>query len=272
MTKAVKQPAWLKAALEYMPQWLEYQLETSQRPGCAFAVTHQGEVALAHCLGFADQTIGAKLRPSHRFRAASHSKSFTATGLLKLREQGRLRLDDPVGNHVGGLAKGVACLTLEQLLSHSAGLSRDGDDAGQWIDRRPFLDEADLRQALNDGLMIEPSTRFKYSNLAFGLLGLVIEEITGESYTTWIRREVVEASGLARTRPDTPLPKGTPLASGHSRLHPLGQRVAIAGDNPTHALASATGFVSTPSDLARFYTSLDPSSRASVLSAASRRD
>jgi hypothetical protein len=82
--------------------------------------------------------------------------------------EGRLRLDDPIGTHVAGLHPKIAEATLAQLLSHSAGLVRDGTDAGQWADRRAFLDEAALRADLADGPTIEANTRFKYSNHGFG--------------------------------------------------------------------------------------------------------
>ncbi|MGC8030317.1 serine hydrolase, partial [Salmonella enterica] len=88
---------------------------------------------------------GEALTTRHRFRVASHSKTFTATGILKLREEGRLRLDDAAGAFVTGLHPEVAKVTLGQLLSHSAGLVRDGGDGGQFTDQRPFRDEAELR-------------------------------------------------------------------------------------------------------------------------------
>ncbi len=194
---------------------------------------------------------------------------------MKLRERGRIGLDDPIGRHVAGLHPAVAAATVTQLLSHTAGLVRDGADSGQWTDRRPFLDEAALRQDLARGTVIEPSTRFKYSNHGFGLLGLAIEAVSGETYADWIGREIVAASGLDETAPDAPQAlrsPGVPFASGHTGRLPLGRRVVIPGDNPTHALAAATGFVSTASDLARFFASLSPTARKSVLAPASRRE
>src|SRR5205085_7308697 len=133
-----------------------------------------------------DLVKGVALTPRHRFRVASHSKSFTASGLMKLREQGRLRLDDPVGRYLDDLHPTVARTTITQLLSHSAGLVRDGADSGQWLDRRQFLDEAEIRADLAAGTTIEANTRFKYSNHGFALAGLVIAAITGESYEGWI--------------------------------------------------------------------------------------
>jgi D-alanyl-D-alanine carboxypeptidase len=269
---------WLKAALDYLPRWLEFQVRQTEQPGLSFALVHQGKPLLALACGHADQPGGVALTPRHRFRVASHSKSFTAAAVLKLRERGRLQLDDPIGRHVGGLHPQVATATVAQLLSHSAGLVRDGRDAGQWVERRPFLDEADLRADLADGPILEANTRFKYSNHGYGLLGLAIESLTGERYTDWVAREIVAASGLVDTLPDMPdTPDGPAagavgLAAGHSAKWPLGRRLAIPAAMNTHALSAATGFVSTASDLARFFGSLSPLARKSVLSVASRRE
>jgi CubicO group peptidase (beta-lactamase class C family) len=183
-----------------------------------------------------------------------------------------LRLDDPVGLYVKGLHPQVAQTTIAQLLSHSAGLTRDGVDAGQFGDRRPYLSEKELVAELQLAPAIVPNTRFKYSNHGFGLLGLVIEAITREPYRGWIKREVVAAAGLRETEPNTPLPKGTAFARGHTLRLPLGKRLVVPGDNPTNAMASATGFASTAADVARFFAQLAPNAKRSLLSAGSRRE
>jgi hypothetical protein len=106
------------------------------------------------------------------------------------------------------------------------------------------------------------------------LLGLVIEAITGESYSAWIDREIVAAAGLRETSSDMPA-KGrnaVALARGHSAELPAARRFVIPGDNPTHALAAATGFVSTAGDVARFFAQLAPNAKRSLLSAGSRRE
>jgi CubicO group peptidase (beta-lactamase class C family) len=264
--------AWLKQALAYTGEWLDYQMRQTEQPGCVIAVAHKGRIVFERAYGHADLATGERMTPRHRFRVASHSKSFTAAGILKLREAGELRLDDPVGQHVDGLHPAVAETTLNQLLSHSAGLVRDGADAGQWQDRRPFADETALRATLAAPPVLDASSRFKYSNHGFGLLGLVIESITGAPYGDWIGREIVAPSKLGETTPDGPAPEGVPVARGHSGKLPLGHRVVVPGDNSTNALASATGFVSTAGDLARYFASLDPAAARSVLSPASRRE
>ena len=265
-------PRWLDSALDYISSWLAFQMRVSEQPGCLIAIAHHGRVVLELAFGAADLATGEALTPRHRFRVASHSKSFTAAGILKLRERGALKLDDPVGQFVGGLHAGVARTTIGQLLSHSAGLIRDGSDAGQFTDRRPFLSAAELMVALEAAPVIEPNTRLKYSNLGYGLLGRVIEAISGEAYAAWIGREIVAAAGLEETAPDMPLEDGVPFARGHTGKLLTGRRLTIPGDFTTNALAPAGGFVSTAADLARYFAQLSPTASRSVLSVASRRE
>jgi CubicO group peptidase (beta-lactamase class C family) len=263
-------PKWLEASLDYLPRWLEFQLDETQQPGCAFAVSYRGEPVYERAFGLADLERKERMTPKHRFRVASHSKSFTAAGVMKLVEAHKLRLDAPVGKYVDGLHPKIAVRTLRQLLSHGGGVHRDGLDSGQWELRRPFLNERELRDDLATAPTLGADVRFKYSNHAFGLAGLAIEAVTGEAYAAWIRREVVRAAGLMHTQPDVPLPKGAPLANGYSMRAPLGRR-AIGRNVATHALAAATGFVSTAGDLVKYFDQLDPRATKSFLSVKSRR-
>jgi CubicO group peptidase (beta-lactamase class C family) len=123
---------WVKPAIDYFRFWMDFQIRSSQQPGCIIAIAHRGKVVSEFALGHANLVTGEKMTPRHRFRIASHSKSFTAAGIMKLRERRRLRLDDPVGQFVQGLHPQVAETTIGQILSHSAGLTRDGADAGQF--------------------------------------------------------------------------------------------------------------------------------------------
>src|SRR6202008_1345723 len=109
------------------------------------------------------------------------------------------------GQYVRGLHPKVAETTIAQLLCHSAGLTRDGVDSGQFTDSRPYLDKSELLAELKQPPAIEPNTRFKYSNHGFGLLALVIEASPGEPYAAWIKREVIDAVGLHETEPNPPL-------------------------------------------------------------------
>lgn len=264
-------PAWLPPALHYLEEWLADRLRRTEQPGCVVAIHAAGTVLFDRAFGVADLRSGIELTPRHRFRVASHSKSFTAASVMLLRERGLLRLDDPVGTIVDGLSPLIADLTVGQLVSHSAGIVRDGADCAHWDDLRRFPAGGELRATLGSGAILEPGERLKYSNVGFGLLGQAIAAVTGEPFEPWIRREIVAASGLDETTPDFPANADFPFASGHTGRFPVG-RITIPGTNPTGALASAAGFVSTAADLARFFASLDPAASPALLSAASRRE
>lgn len=262
---------WLPAALDYIGSWLAFQRRHHDQPGCALAIASGGEIALEAAFGKADLSSGEALTPRHGFRIASHSKSFTAAGLLRLAEAGRLRLDDEAGTYVPGLHEDVARATLTQLLSNSAGLVRDGADSGQFFDRRPYRRRDELLADLAQPPVYPPAQRLKYSNHGFALLGLVIEAVTGEAYPDWILREIVAPAGLRETQPDIGLWTG-PMAKGHSGTQPLGRRVVIPADNPGNAMTAAAGFVATAADVARYFAQLSPRAEASVLSPLSRRE
>jgi CubicO group peptidase (beta-lactamase class C family) len=263
---------WLSCALDYIPHWIEFQARMLQQPGCIVAIAYRDKLVFEHAFGSANLATGETLTPRHRFRIGSQSKSFTAAGILKLREQGKLRLDDPAGRFVTGLNPEVESATVMQLLSHSAGLIRDGSGAEQFLDRRPFLRADELIANLREPLAIEPNTRFKYSNLGYGLLGLIMEAVTGEPYHIWVKREIIDPLGLAETVPDMPLPRGVAFASGHSGPMLLGRRLVIPGGFETHAICPAGGFVSTGANLARFFAQLSPYAKRGLLSVASRRE
>jgi CubicO group peptidase (beta-lactamase class C family) len=160
---------------------------------------------------------------------------------MKLREAGKLRLYDPISEYVKDLHPRIGEATISQVLSHSAGVVRDGADAGYYEDRRPFPNVDQLMTELQDPPVIEPNTRHKYSNHGFALLGLAIEALTGEPYRAWIKREIIEAAGLEETEPDMPIADGVPFARGHTGELLVGSRLVIPGDYTLNAMAPAGG-------------------------------
>lgn len=263
---------WLRSALEYTTSWIDFQRELFDQPGVSLAVAHNGEVVLEHASGSADLISGEPLTPRHRFRVASHSKTFTAAGMMLLHEREQIRLDDRLGAYIADLTLEVSRVTIAQLLSHAAGLTRDGPDSGQFVDRRPFLTEAEIRADLAAPQPLAAGTNFKYSNHGFALLGKVIEKVTGEPYGQWIRDHIVAPAGLKETTPDFDPKVCRPFARGHSTRQPYGRRFVIPGDNATNDMASATGFTATAGDLVRFFGQLSARVETSILTAASRRE
>src|SRR5690349_20803307 len=123
----------------------------------------------------------------HVFRVASHSKMFTATAIMQLVEQGKLRLDDRAAAYVSWLNSDA---TLRQLLNHAGGVIRDGLDADFWRVEQPFPDVEMLRALAPDAGILPPNTAFKYSNIGFGLLGQVVEAVSGVTYNQYVQEHI----------------------------------------------------------------------------------
>ncbi|MGY1749506.1 serine hydrolase domain-containing protein [Modestobacter sp. SYSU DS0511] len=243
------------AAAPYLESWLEHQRRRGRVPGVQAAIRVGGRLVLDVALGVADETAGAPLTPRHLFRVASHSKTFTATAVLQLVEAGRLRLDDPVGSWVPGLPAGVAAVTVRELLGHQSGLLRDGRDNDFWQLLHAFPDAPRLRELVDgpDAVVFGRNEHFKYSNVGYSLLGLVIEAVTGAGYAEHVQRAVVEPLGLADTGPEWDPARAAEYAAGHTALlegEPARLRIPHVD---TRAMAAATGFWSTARDLSAFF-------------------
>ncbi|MET0862727.1 MAG: serine hydrolase domain-containing protein [Nakamurella sp.] len=247
--------AGLAEALAYGDSYLEFRQRFDRIPGVQAAVWATGEVRLSTAYGLADLSTGAQLTSDHLFRIASHSKTVTATLVLQLVEDGVLRLDDTAAIHLPELTTTpVGGLSLRELLSHSAGLFRDGSDGDFWQLGAPFPDRAALLEILHDprAAVLPANERFKYSNIGFGLLGLIVEAVSGTSLGELVDRRITGPLGLtgfgAELRPD----RAAELAAGYSSLAYAPQRSRIEHMH-TAALGAATGFFSTATDLVRYF-------------------
>lgn len=246
--------ATIRAAAPYLASWVDLQAAFRRAVGVQVAIRSGDEVVLDHTWGAADATTGEPLRPDHLFRIASHSKSFTATAVMRLVEAGRLRLDDPVGAHVGGLAgSALASRTVRELLGHQAGVIRDGERGDFWQLDGPFPDEetllAELREA---GEVYGANEHFKYSNYGYGVLGLVVEAVTGEPFAAHLRAAVLDPLGMADTGAEYDPALADRYAAGHTALLDAADQRERIEHVDTRALAAATGFYSTARDLTAF--------------------
>lgn len=243
----------------YADGWLAQRRATLGVPGVQAAVSYRGELVLETAHGLADVSTGASLTTGHLFRIASHSKTFTSTAVLQLAEQGRLRLDDPVADHVGFVATSpalapLARLTLAELLAHGGGVTRDGVDGDYWQLEQPFPDAAGLEALLERGpAVFEANERFHYSNLGYSLLGLVIEQVAGTGYRDHVHRAVCAPLGLDDTDADLVAERLGDYTAGHTHANAGLERRPI-DQVATGAMAPATGFTSTASDLCRYFT------------------
>jgi CubicO group peptidase (beta-lactamase class C family) len=181
--------------------------------GASIAVAKDGKLVFARGFGFADTATKTKTQPYNLFRIASISKLVTAVGIMRLREQGKLSLNDTVFGPEGILNdpyysnpkdKRVYGITVAHLLSHEGGWTqRYGDQMfmpiliAEKMGVKPPVDTKTIvRFALDKRLHYTPGKGRAYSNLGYSILGLVIEKVSGMSYDEYCKKEVLEPLGI----------------------------------------------------------------------------
>ncbi|KOX38648.1 MULTISPECIES: serine hydrolase domain-containing protein [unclassified Streptomyces] len=230
-------------------------------PGTERALLHR--VAVAQAEGRTPSFVGAVVRDGAlvwsgarscvdghapdadtQFRIGSITKVFTAVLVMRLRDEGILRLDDPLERHLKGTGAGE--VTIAQLLGHSAGLA--AETPGAWWERS----SATLRPELSDVLgerpfLRPPGHRHHYSNPGYTLLGSLVAELRGRSWEEALRREVLEPLGMDRTTVDPVAPH-----AGGWAVHPWADVMLPEPSEDLGLMAPAGQLWSTAADLARF--------------------
>lgn len=228
------------------------ELKETTTPGLALGVVRDGRLVLARGLGVASLETGQPVTPDTLFHVGSVTKTLTAAALVTLAEQGKLRLDEPVGRWVDGLAPGLAKLTLHQLLSNTAGL---GDQhGGDGLHEEAALGEF-VRSRTDGDLLLPPGKVFSYSNLGYALAGLVLERVTGKPYAEAMREILFKPLGMTRTTLRPLMAMTWPLAVGHEPQESGPPQVVRPMADDTRIWPAGYAFTSL-NDLSRFVIAL----------------
>lgn len=224
-----------------LEETIREELKATNTPGASVAVVVGGRLVFAKAFGVSDAEARTPATPETLFRIASNTKMMTAVALVTLAEQGRVKLDDPVGAYVKGLSPALSKVTLHQLLSHTSGLRDGASDHG-------LHDDAALGNAVrawDDGyLFTGPGKIFSYSNLGYDLAGLVLEEVTGKPYADAMNEMVFEPLGMKRTTLRPTMAMTYPLSQGHSPAGEAGPGVVRPYPDKAEHLPSGGVFTS----------------------------
>jgi D-alanyl-D-alanine carboxypeptidase len=251
----------LSRALQYIDSWLAFRASRVDIPGWAVAITHQNKVVFNKAYGYAQLDTKEEMTTDHLFRIASHSKSFAAVSIMQLAEQGKLKLDDPIVKHLSWL-KGhddsrMNVVTVRHLLSHSSGITRDGNDCNFWETTRPFPSKKELKKiVLETNLLCDTNVEMKYSNIAYGLVGMIIESVSGLPFDQYIQKHICKPLGLKNTGGSLHEEITDRLVTGYSRRD-SGMRRPISKTVDTLSLNAAAGCYSTTAELNAFFCALD---------------
>jgi D-alanyl-D-alanine carboxypeptidase len=223
----------------------------------SLTIARDGNVLYTRAIGFSqiDGTERKPLAAESRFRLGSVTKMFTATLILQLVEEGRLKLTDTLDRFLPEIPNAEK-ITIAQILSHRSGIPNVGRerDAQQKVRTLPIAKEEMLALISNATPEFEPDTRQSYSNTGYFLLGLILEKITGKSYARVLEEKIVSRIGLG----------GTYLATGNidinrnealTYIHFGEDWKPVTETHPT-LLFSAGAIVSTAGDMAKFIHAL----------------
>lgn len=179
----------------YADQALEDLATTYGNVGIAAAVVKDGKIIYTGAVGYKDLDTKEPLEATDLFRIASVSKSFTATAIMQLVEEGMISLDDDVSDLIGFPVRNPnypdTPITLRMILSHTSSMSdRNGYYSLHYIDPKA---SGDCRESYND---YAPGTNYEYCNLGYNLAGTILERLTETRFDVAIRNRVIRPLGL----------------------------------------------------------------------------
>ncbi|MGW0392946.1 serine hydrolase domain-containing protein [Streptomyces sp. NPDC003042] len=217
-------------------------MEEAKVPGVTVSLSAPGKGEYVRSFGVADKANGTPMTPDLYMRIGSETKTFTVTALLKLVDEGKVGLDDPIGKYVDGVPGGDR-ITLRELAGMRSGLFNYSADEGFFKaltgdPRRLFTPQELLQYAFRHPAVFEPGTQFQYCNTNTVLLGLVVEKASGDSLADYIQREVVEPAGLRRTSFPTGAEFPSPHAHGYTDQTASGKTEDATDWNPSWGWAA----------------------------------
>ncbi|MEL6191340.1 MAG: serine hydrolase [Bacteroidota bacterium] len=221
---------------------------SSMSPGIAVLATKNGEVVYEYAQGLSDFSSGEKLNTDQVFRIGSVTKQFTAVAILKLAEEGKLQLDDPISKYVGEEVS-APDITIRQLLHHTSGLGNQQDLAEFRMDEIKEVPEEMIPPILGSTLKFPAGSAYAYSNLGYILLGHIIEEVTGRTYENYLQDEFFFPLKMDNTGFEYISDFSSKMAKGHS---PKGETFKYADPINMQIPFAAGGMVSSLQDLSKW--------------------
>ena len=186
-------------AVSVLDSIIRSNLEQQRIPGAAIALVHEGRVIFSQCYGYADVQRKIPITEDTYFMIGSLTKSFTALAVLKLIEKGKVDLNADIKKYIPdfsikSLDGNDTRITVNQLLTHTSGLMID---YYVHLSAKTSQSNADLLSQLREEyLCFKPGSASKYSNIGYRLLGIMIEQVTGERFENYLEKQIFKPLGL----------------------------------------------------------------------------
>jgi CubicO group peptidase (beta-lactamase class C family) len=222
-------------------------------PGLSLAVVKDGKVTYQQAYGLANIELNAPVTTDTVFQIQSITKTFTATAVMMLVEEGKLALDDPVGKHLDGTPESWNPITLRHLLSHTSGIKDFINEPTASL-RIDVTEEEVLKATAPRPLNFTPGEKYAYSNTNYHLLAMIIRKETGKSYADFLAERIFKPLGMDHTR----VQDLSALVPGRADGYLWRDGKLTRGDYIAQSILSygGGGILSTASDLARWDAAL----------------
>ncbi|MBC7926688.1 MAG: beta-lactamase family protein [Bryobacteraceae bacterium] len=223
-------------------------------PGMVWGVVIDGELVHTNVVGIRNRVTNVPVTRDTVFRIASMTKSFTALAILKLRDAGKLSLEDPVSRWLPEFARmelptsDSGPVRVKHLMTHGAGFPEDNP----WGDQQLGASDAELTEWLQKGIPFSsaPGTQYEYSNYGFGLLGRIVTKASGMPYRTYLESEILKPLGMKSSTLESSAVPSEKLAVGYRRLKDgTYQEEKALGHG---AFGAMGGLLTTAEDLGRY--------------------
>ena len=222
-------------------------------PGAAWGIVVDGQLAHTGAAGVRDVATKAPVDADTVFRIASMTKSFTAMAILKLRDEGKLSLDDPAEKFVPEMktltypSSDSPRITVRHLLSHAEGFPEDNP----WGDRQLADTEDQLSQMIKGGIPFSnaPGIAYEYSNYGFAILGRIVSVVSGVKYTDYVGANILKPLGMTSTTLEPSAVPANRLAHGYRREDNVWKDEPLLSNG---SFGSMGGMLTSVRDLSRY--------------------
>ena len=175
------------------------QMQQQHIPGLALAVVNRGQIEKSAAYGLANIELNVPVRTDTVFQIQSITKTFTASAIMLLVEEGKIGLDDRIAKHLDDLPESWNGITVRHLLSHTSGIKDFINEPT--VDMRKDLQPVDVIESLRKlPLNFKPGEKYSYSNTGYHLLAMIIRKVTAESWSDFLKRRVLEPLDMQDTR------------------------------------------------------------------------
>lgn len=245
----------INSDLKVLESWIGAQMDYKNIPGITVGIIYDQELIYAKGFGYSNLKKKTPATPQSLYRIASISKTFTATAIMQLRDEGKLRLDDPVKKFIPGFKiknpfPDAREITVFHLITHTSGLPRNAAFP-YWTDRK-FPTMKQILEALPEQEMIyPPGTQYKYSNLGIALLGEIVASASGISYEKYVTDNILKPLGMNSSSVILAEKDKENLVTPYSHRFPDGSR-RIMPFTDAKGITPAANITSNIEDLAKF--------------------